>query len=158
MQVLRQHFKCLIIILFPSETFLLRDICLDKKLMSQESGENVYQFVCRLHQQAVTCEFGIKCYLSHLHQKFMEKEGTITLFWWFVMGCKIPRSRWSTTEAWRTLLVYMAKNLTSFGSYELISRACLSRARLLKCSRFFFRRWDLVCRPRVPSEDRGNWG
>ena len=23
---------------------------------------------------------------------------------------------------------------------------------------FFFRRWDLVCRPRVPSEDRGNWG
>lgn len=46
--------------------------------MSQESGENVYQFVCRLHQQAVTCEFGIKCYLSHLHQKFMEKERTIT--------------------------------------------------------------------------------
>ena len=22
----------------------------------------------------------------------------------------------------------------------------------------FFCRWDLVCRPRVPSEDRGNWG
>ena len=25
-------------------------------------------------------------------------------------------------------------------------------------SGFFFFRWDLVCRPRVPSEDRGNWG
>ena len=23
---------------------------------------------------------------------------------------------------------------------------------------FFFFRWDLVCRSRVPSEDRGNWG
>ena len=23
---------------------------------------------------------------------------------------------------------------------------------------FLFCRWDLVCRPRVPSEDRGNWG
>ena len=22
----------------------------------------------------------------------------------------------------------------------------------------FFCRWDLVCGPRVPSEDRGNWG
>ena len=26
----------------------------------------------------------------------------------------------TTTKAWRTLLVYTAKNLTSFGSYELI--------------------------------------
>ena len=42
---------------------------------------------------------------------------------------------------------------------DFISRASLSRARLLKCSRFFFfRRWDLVFRPSVPSEDRGNWG
>ena len=46
--------------------------------MSQESGENVYQFVSRLCQQAVTCEFGIKCYSNHLHKKFLEKEGTIT--------------------------------------------------------------------------------
>ena len=38
----------------------------------------------------------------------------------------------------------------------LVERA-LSKARLLKCSRFFGL-WDLVCRPRVPSEDRGNWG
>ena len=37
----------------------------------------------------------------------------------------------------------------------LVERAC--RARLLKCSRFFFLS-DLVCRPRVPNEDRGNWG
>ena len=37
----------------------------------------------------------------------------------------------------------------------LVERA-LSNARLLKCSRFFLS--DLVCRPRVPSEDRGNWG
>ena len=40
----------------------------------------------------------------------------------------------------------------------LISRACFSNARLLKCSRFFFFLSDLVFRPRVPSEDRGNWG
>ena len=41
----------------------------------------------------------------------------------------------------------------------LVERA-LSKARLLKCRRFFFffGLWDLVCRPRVPSEDRGNWG
>ena len=39
-----------------------------------------------------------------------------------------------------------------------ISRACLSRARLFNAVIFFFPRWDLVCRPRVPSEDRGNWG
>ena len=39
----------------------------------------------------------------------------------------------------------------------LVERA-LSKARLLKCSRFFFGLWDLVCRPRVSSEDRGNWG
>ena len=39
----------------------------------------------------------------------------------------------------------------------IISRACFSNARLLKCSRFFFLS-DLVFRSRVPSEDRGNWG
>ena len=34
MRVLRQHFTCLIIIiiLFPTQTFILRDICLDKKI------------------------------------------------------------------------------------------------------------------------------
>ena len=42
---------------------------------------------------------------------------------------------------------------------SFIILACLRKARLLKCEPlFFFRRWDLVCRPRVPSEDRGNWG
>ena len=41
MRVLRQHFTHLIIIiiLFPTRTFVLREICLEKKLMSQESGE-----------------------------------------------------------------------------------------------------------------------
>ena len=36
MRVLRQHFTCLIIIiiLFPIRTFILRDICLDKKIES----------------------------------------------------------------------------------------------------------------------------
>ena len=42
--------------------------------------------------------------------------------------------------------------------FIIFSLACLSNARLLKCSRFFFFWSDLVCRPRVPSEDRGNWG
>ena len=42
---------------------------------------------------------------------------------------------------------------------EIFSLACFSKARILKCSSvFFFFRWDLVCRSRVPSEDRGNWG
>ena len=42
---------------------------------------------------------------------------------------------------------------------KLVSLACLSKARILKCRCFcfFFFRWNLVCRPRVPSEDRGNW-
>ena len=40
----------------------------------------------------------------------------------------------------------------------LVSLACFSKARVLKCSSVFFFRWDLVCRSRVPSEDRGNWG
>ena len=46
--------------------------------------------------------------------------------------------------------IKVCKQLRAF----LVERA-LSRTRLLKCSRFFS---DLVCRPRVPSEDRGNWG
>ncbi|PFX12923.1 Uncharacterized protein K02A2.6 [Stylophora pistillata] len=68
----------------PFERHLLRQI-------SQDSGETVDQFVCRLRQRAATCEFGIneddyildqlidKCYSSHLHRKFLEKEGTVTL-------------------------------------------------------------------------------
>ena len=40
----------------------------------------------------------------------------------------------------------------------VISLACFSKARILKCSSVFFFRWDLVCRSRAPSEDRGNWG
>ena len=37
-----------------------------------------------------------------------------------------------------------------------ISRACL-QSETLKMQSFFFLS-DLVCRPRVPNEDRGNWG
>ncbi|PFX23119.1 Transposon Tf2-6 polyprotein [Stylophora pistillata] len=68
----------------PFERHLFRQI-------SQESRETVDQFVCRLHQRAATCEFGVneddyirdqlidKCYSSHLRRKFLEKEGTVTL-------------------------------------------------------------------------------
>ena len=57
----------------------------------QESGETVDQFVCRLRQRAINCEFGgnegdyirdqviDKCYLSKLRRKFLEKEGALTL-------------------------------------------------------------------------------
>ena len=50
-----------------------------------ESEETVDQFVCRLHQQAINCEFGEnnndyvrdqvidKCNLSKLHRKLLEK-------------------------------------------------------------------------------------
>ena len=51
--------------------------------------------------------------------------------------------------------VYLCCTLYLHCLYSLVERA-LSKARLLKCSRFFFS--DLVCRPRIPSEDRGNWG
>ena len=59
--------------------------------ISQENGETVDQFVCRLRQWAATCEFGAnegdyirnqlidRCYSSHLRQKFLEKEGTVAL-------------------------------------------------------------------------------
>ena len=41
----------------------------------------------------------------------------------------------------------------------VIIRACNALAeRDSKNAVVFFCRWDLVCRPRVPSEDRGNWG
>ena len=68
----------------PFERHLFRQI-------SQESGETVDQFVCRLRQRALTCEFGTneddyirdqlidRCYSSHLRRKFLEKEGTVTL-------------------------------------------------------------------------------
>ena len=114
MRALRQHFRCLIIILFPSQTFCLRDICLDKKLLSQESGENMYQFVCRLRQQAVTCEFGIKCCSSHLRQKFLEKEGTIAFDDCY--GLWDPKKQ--EINNWG--LVHATGVHGSFGSYELI--------------------------------------
>ena len=68
----------------PFERHLFRQI-------SQENGETVDQFVCRLRQRAATCEFGAnegdyirdqlidRCYSSHLRRKFLEKEGTVTL-------------------------------------------------------------------------------
>ena len=52
---------------------------------------NRYQFVCRLRQRAINCEFGgnegdyirdqviDKCYSSKLRRKFLEKEGALTL-------------------------------------------------------------------------------
>ena len=57
----------------------------------KESRETVYQFMCRLCQQAISCEFGAgdddyirnqvtdKCYSNHFRRKFLEKEGAITL-------------------------------------------------------------------------------
>ncbi|XP_068758051.1 uncharacterized protein [Montipora capricornis] len=57
----------------------------------QESEETVDQFVCRLRQRAINCEFGEsendyirdqvidKCYSSKLRRKFLEKEGALTL-------------------------------------------------------------------------------
>ena len=60
-------------------------------MIVQESGETVDQFVCRLRQRAINCEFGgnegdyirdqviDKCYSSKLRRKFLEKEGALTL-------------------------------------------------------------------------------
>ena len=57
----------------------------------QESEETIDQFVCRLHQRAINCEFGEnendhnrdqvvdKCYSSKLRRKFLEKEGALML-------------------------------------------------------------------------------
>ena len=57
----------------------------------QESEETVDQFICRLHQRAINCEFGEnendhnrdqvvdKCYSSKLCRKFLEKEGALML-------------------------------------------------------------------------------
>ena len=68
----------------PFERHLFRQIV-------QESEETVDQFICRLHQRAINCEFGEnknnyicdqvieKSYLSKLHQKFLEKEEALTL-------------------------------------------------------------------------------
>ena len=68
----------------PFERHLFRQI-------AQESGETVDQFVCRLRQRAISCEFGAgeddyirdqvidKCYSNHLRRKFLEKEGALTL-------------------------------------------------------------------------------
>ena len=68
----------------PFERHLFRQI-------SQSSEETVNQFVCRLRQQATSCEFGDredeyirdqlidKCYSAKLRRKFLEKEGSVTL-------------------------------------------------------------------------------
>jgi len=68
----------------PFERHLFRQIV-------QESGEIVDQFVCRLRQRAINCQFGEnenvyirdrvidKCYSSKLCRKFLEKEGDLTL-------------------------------------------------------------------------------
>ena len=59
--------------------------------ITQECREAVDQFVCRLRQWVISCEFGAgednnicdqvidKCYLNHLHRKFLEKEGELAL-------------------------------------------------------------------------------
>ena len=88
MRVLRQHFTCLIIIiiLFPTRTFTLRDICLDKKINVTGEWRKMSTSLC-----VQTFEFGIneddyicdqlidRCYLSHLCCKFLEKKGTVML-------------------------------------------------------------------------------
>ena len=68
----------------PFERHLFRQI-------AQESEETVDQFVCRLRQRAINCEFGEnendyirdqvidRCYSSKLLRKFLEKEGALTL-------------------------------------------------------------------------------
>ena len=68
----------------PFERHLFRQIV-------QEGGETVDQFVCRLRQRAINCEFGEnendyirdqvidKCCSSKLRRKFLEKEGALTL-------------------------------------------------------------------------------
>ena len=40
----------------------------------------------------------------------------------------------------------------------LLVELALEQSETLKMQSFFLRLCDLVCRPRVPSEDRGNWG
>ena len=59
--------------------------------IAQENSETVDQFVCRLRQRSVSCDFGEqeddcigdqvidKCCSSHMRRKFLEKEGTLTL-------------------------------------------------------------------------------
>ena len=68
----------------PFERHLFRQIV-------QDSSETVDQFVCRLRQRALSCDFGAneddyirdqlidKCYSSHMRRKFLEKEGTVKL-------------------------------------------------------------------------------
>ena len=59
--------------------------------IAQESDETVDQFVCKLRQQATSCDFRVwednyirdqvidKCYSSHLRRKFLEQESSVTL-------------------------------------------------------------------------------
>ena len=59
--------------------------------IAQDSSETVDQFVCRLRQRALSCDFGAneddyirdqlidKCYSSHMCRKFLEKEETVKL-------------------------------------------------------------------------------
>ena len=80
MRVLRQHFTCLIIIiiLFPTRTFILRDICLDKKInvtgewrkMSTSLFVETFEF--SINEDDYICDQLIgRCYLSHLCWKFL---------------------------------------------------------------------------------------
>lgn len=83
----RQELRFLMIIFFRSQTFLLRHLFAQ---IVQESRETVDQFVCRLCQRAVNCEFGEsekdyirdqvidKCYSSKLRWNFLEKEEALT--------------------------------------------------------------------------------
>ena len=61
----------------PFERHLFRQI-------AQENSETRDQFVCRLCQRSVSCDFGeqeddLKCCSSHMRLKLLEKEGTLTL-------------------------------------------------------------------------------
>ncbi|XP_021351252.1 uncharacterized protein K02A2.6-like [Mizuhopecten yessoensis] len=66
--------------------------------LKQESSESVEQFITRLRDKAMTCEFGDgkddqirdqvidKCKSTHLRKKFLEKGGTLTLTKMLEMG------------------------------------------------------------------------
>ena len=85
----QRQLKYWTIILLQKQTFLLKDICLDKLWRKSEKPSD--QFVCRLRQRAISYEFGAgeddyihdqvidKCYSNHLRQKFLEKERALTL-------------------------------------------------------------------------------
>ena len=53
---------------------------------------------------------------------------------------------------------YSSAVVTRASQAQIFSGTCFSRARLKIQAFLFFFVWDLVCRTRVPGEDRGNWG